>query len=92
MILQDAEIGQVYNIIIGKNKIKIIKKMILVRQDNNGDYFFLDYNKGSTKFMYETGTKINPEKILNKYSDEFVKKYLDEKKKKNIRMIIKEIK
>lgn len=83
MILEDAEIGQVYNILIGKkNSSKTLKKMILVKQDKNQDYFFLDYKSYNKSFMYCCGTKISFEKIFNKYSDEFVKEYLDEKEKK----------
>lgn len=83
MILEDAEIGQVYNILIGKkNSSKILKKMILVKQDKNKDYFFLDYKSYNKSFMYHSGTKISFEKIFNKYSDEFVQEYLDEKERK----------
>ena len=83
MILEDAEIGQVYNILIGKkNSNKTLKKMILVKQDKNKDYFFLDYKSYNKYFMYHSGTKISFEKIFNKYSDEFVQEYLDEKERK----------
>lgn len=83
MILEDAEIGQVYNILIGKKtSSKILKKMILVKQDKNKDYFFLDYKSYNKNFMYHSGTKISFEKIFNKYSDEFVQEYLDEKERK----------
>ena len=83
MILEDAEIGQVYNILIGKkNSSKTLKKMILVKQDKNKDYFFLDYKSYNKNFMYHSGTKISFEKIFNKYSDEFVQEYLDEKERK----------
>lgn len=83
MILEDAEIGQVYNILIGKKtSSKTLKKMILVKQDKNKDYFFLDYKSYNKNFMYCSGTKISFEKIFNKYSDEFVKEYLHEKEKK----------
>mgnify|MGYP003413295839 CR=1 FL=1 len=83
MILEDAEIGQVYNILIGKKtSSKTLKKMILVKQDKNQDYFFLDYKSYNKRFMYCCGTKISFEKIFNKYSDEFVQEYLDEKEKK----------
>lgn len=83
MILEDAEIGQVYNILIGKKtSSKILKKMILVKQDKNKDYFFLDYKSYNKSFMYHSGTKISFEKIFNKYSDEFVQEYLDEKERK----------
>ena len=66
----DLEIGQVYNIILGK-KDKIIKRMILINQDKNTDLFFLDemnviFNKS---WMYETGTKISIEKILELIPD-----------------------
>lgn len=83
MDLNNAQIGQVYNIIIGnKNSSKHLRKMILVRQDNNGDYYFLDYKSYNSKFMYHSGTKISLEKIFSKYSDEFVQEYLDEKDKR----------
>lgn len=40
MILEDAEIGQVYNILIGKKtSSKTLKKMILVKQDKNKRLF-----------------------------------------------------
>ena len=83
MILEDAEIGQVYNILVRKKKSsKTLKKMILVKQDKNQDYFFLDYKSYNSKFMYHSGTKISLEKIFNLYSDEFVQEYLDEKDKR----------
>lgn len=81
--LNNAQIGQVYNIMVGnKNSSKHLRRMILVRQDNNGDYYFLDYKSYNSKFMYHCGTKISLEKIFNKCSDEFVQEYLDEKDKR----------
>ncbi len=83
MDLNNAQIGQVYNIMVGKkNSSKHLRRMILVRQDNNGDYYFLDYKSYNSKFMYHCGTKISFEKIFNLYSDEFVQEYLDEKDKR----------
>ena len=83
MDLNNAQIGQVYNIMVGKkNSSKHLRRMILVRQDNNADYYFLDYKSYNSKFMYRGGTKISLEKIFDLYSDEFVQEYLDEKEKR----------
>ena len=83
MDLNNAQIGQVYNIMGGKkNSSKHLRRMILIRQDNNADYYFLDYKSYNSKFMYHGGTKISLEKIFDLYSDEFVQEYLDEKEKR----------
>ena len=92
----DLEIGQVYNIILGK-KDKIIKRMILINQDKNADLFFLDemnviFNKS---WMYETGTKISIEKILELIPDNtYINQYKEEynKRLKQREHIIKEFK
>ena len=92
----DLEIGQVYNIILGK-KDKIIKRMILINQDKNADLFFLDemnviFNKS---WMYETGTKISIEKILELIPDNtYINQYKEEynKRLKPRERIIKEFK
>ena len=92
----DLEIGQVYNIILGK-KDKIIKRMILINQDKNADLFFLDemnviFNKS---WMYETGTKISIEKILELIPDNtYINQYKEEynKRLKQRERIIKEFK
>jgi hypothetical protein len=86
----DLEIGQVYNIILGK-KDKIIKRMVLINQDKNADLFFLDemnviFNKS---WMYETGTKISIEKILelipgNTYINQYKEEYNKREKQKEL--------
>ena len=76
----NLEIGQLYNIILGK-KDKIIKRMVLVNQDENADLFFLDqmnviFNKS---WMYETGTKISMEKIIELIPDStYINQYKEE--------------
>lgn len=76
----NLEIGQLYNIILGK-KDKIIKRMVLVNQDKNSDLFFLDqknviFNKS---WMYETGTKISMEKIIELIPDStYINQYKEE--------------
>ena len=92
----NLEIGQVYNIILGK-KDKIIKRMVLVNQDKNADLFFLDqmnviFNKS---WMYETGTKISIEKILELIQDStYINQYKEEynKRLKQKELIRKEFK
>ena len=92
----DLEIGQIYNIILGK-KDKIIKRMILINQDKNADLFFLDemnviFNKS---WMYETGTKISIEKILELIPDNtYINQYKEEynKRLKQRELIRKEFK
>lgn len=76
----NLEIGQLYNIILGKQD-KIIKRMVLVNQDKNSDLFFLDqknviFNKS---WMYETGTKISMEKIIELIPDStYINQYKEE--------------
>lgn len=76
----NLEIGQLYNIILGKQD-KIIKRMVLVKQDKNSDLFFLDqknviFNKS---WMYETGTKISMEKIIELIPDStYINQYKEE--------------
>ena len=92
----NLEIGQLYNIILGK-KDKIIKRMVLVNQDKNADLFFLDqmnviFNKS---WMYETGTKISIEKILELIPDNtYINQYKEEynKRLKQKELIRKEFK
>ena len=92
----NLEIGQIYNIILGK-KDKIIKRMVLVNQDKNADLFFLDqmnviFNKS---WMYETGTKISIEKILELIPDNtYINQYKEEynKRLKQKELIRKEFK
>ena len=92
----NLEIGQIYNIILGK-KDKIIKRMVLVNQDKNADLFFLDqmnviFNKS---WMYETGTKISIEKILELIQDStYINQYKEEynKRLKQKELIRKEFK
>ena len=60
---------------------KIIKRMVLVNQDKNSDLFFLDqknviFNKS---WMYETGTKISMEKIIELIPDStYINQYKEE--------------
>ena len=86
----NLEIGQVYNIILGK-KDKIIKRMVLINQDKNADLFFLDEKNVifNNKWMYETGTKISIEKILelipyNTYINQYKEEYNKRLKQKEL--------
>ena len=71
--------------------------MVLVNQDKNADLFFLDqmnviFNKS---WMYETGTKISIEKILELIPDNtYINQYKEEynKRLKQKELIRKEFK